>query len=62
MRWAITSSQSIFRGADVSLFRRLRDQMPQDGRQTLSVNFRSQPAILDFANAYEARAMPDYER
>lgn len=50
-----------FRGADVSLFRRLRDRVPHQGRQTLSVNFRSQPAILDFANALMAHALPDYE-
>jgi ATP-dependent helicase/nuclease subunit A len=46
-------SQSIyrFRGADVQLFQELRSRMPFDGRLQLTLNFRSQPAILDFANA-----------
>jgi ATP-dependent helicase/nuclease subunit A len=46
-------SQSIyrFRGADVSLFQGLRWRMPHEGRLGLTVNFRSQPAILDFTNA-----------
>jgi ATP-dependent helicase/nuclease subunit A len=46
-------AQSIyrFRGADVSLFQALRRRMPHEGRLGLTRNFRSQPAILDFANA-----------
>jgi ATP-dependent helicase/nuclease subunit A len=46
-------SQSIyrFRGAEVRLFRRLRQRVPHEGRRGLTVNFRSQPAILDFVNA-----------
>ena len=40
-----------FRGADPHVFRRLRDETPATGRQTLSLNFRSQPAILSFVNA-----------
>jgi ATP-dependent helicase/nuclease subunit A len=57
------AKQSIyrFRGADVHLFRRLRRQVPHEGRLGLTVNFRSQPAILDFANALLARRLEDYE-
>ncbi|HJT77651.1 MAG TPA: UvrD-helicase domain-containing protein, partial [Gemmataceae bacterium] len=50
-----------FRGANVRLFRDLRDQVPHEGRQGLTVNFRSQPAILDFANALLGRDMEAYE-
>jgi ATP-dependent helicase/nuclease subunit A len=50
-----------FRGADVSLFQDLRQRVPHDGRQGLTVNFRSQPAILDFANALLGEALEDYE-
>jgi ATP-dependent helicase/nuclease subunit A len=57
-------SQSIyrFRGADVHLFRSLRRQVPHDGRLGLTRNFRSQPAVLDFANALLGRRLEDYER
>jgi ATP-dependent helicase/nuclease subunit A len=46
-------SQSIyrFRGADVQQFQELRRRMPPEGQLGLTVNFRSQPAILDFVNA-----------
>ncbi|MEX0977714.1 MAG: UvrD-helicase domain-containing protein [Pirellulales bacterium] len=40
-----------FRGADPHVFRRLRQRTPPEGRQSLSLNFRSQPAILNFVNA-----------
>jgi ATP-dependent helicase/nuclease subunit A len=50
-----------FRGADVSLFRALRGRVPEKGRLDLSVNFRSQPAVLDFVNALLGTRMPDYE-
>jgi ATP-dependent helicase/nuclease subunit A len=50
-----------FRGADVSLFQNLRQRVPHDGRQGLTVNFRSQPAILDFANALLGEALESYE-
>jgi ATP-dependent helicase/nuclease subunit A len=50
-----------FRGADVSLFQDLRRRVPHDGRQGLTVNFRSQPAILDFANALLGQALESYE-
>jgi ATP-dependent helicase/nuclease subunit A len=46
-------AQSIyrFRGADVQLFQDLKRRMPHEGRLGLTLNFRSQPAILDFVNA-----------
>jgi ATP-dependent helicase/nuclease subunit A len=50
-----------FRGADVTLFQELRRRVPLDGRQGLNVNFRSQPAILDFANALLGQALESYE-
>jgi ATP-dependent helicase/nuclease subunit A len=50
-----------FRGADASLFRRLRQSMPHDGRLGLTVNFRSQPAILHFVNALFSRHIAEYE-
>lgn len=40
-----------FRGARPDVFRKLQDDTPSDGRLPLSLNFRSQPAILDFVNA-----------
>jgi ATP-dependent helicase/nuclease subunit A len=57
------AKQSIyrFRGAEVALFQGLRQAVPADGRQELSVNFRSQPALLHFTNALLGRHMPDYE-
>jgi ATP-dependent helicase/nuclease subunit A len=39
-----------FRGADPHVFRSLRDRTPEQGRQKLTLNFRSQPAILQFVN------------
>jgi len=51
-----------FRGADPRVFRRLRQSMPEKGRLPLSLNFRSQPAILDFVNALFCDDLgPDYE-
>ena len=57
------ANQSIyrFRGADVSLFQSLRQAVAHTGRLGLSVNFRSQPAILDFANALVGHRLADYE-
>lgn len=57
------AKQSIyrFRGAEVALYNQLRDRVPDEGRQSLTTNFRSQPAILDFVNALVGPAMPDYE-
>ncbi len=57
------ANQSIyrFRGADVDLFTNLRKQMSQGGQLSLTVNYRSQPAILHFVNALLCRDMPGYE-
>jgi ATP-dependent helicase/nuclease subunit A len=56
-------SQSVyrFRGADVHLFRQLRASMADAGRLGLTLNFRSQPQILHFANALFARRLTEYE-
>ncbi len=40
-----------FRGADPHVFQELRRSTPAEGRLPLSLNFRSQPAILHFVNA-----------
>ena len=40
-----------FRGADPDVFRELRQEIPAAGRLPLSLNFRSQPAVLEFINA-----------
>jgi ATP-dependent helicase/nuclease subunit A len=40
-----------FRGAKPHVFRQLREQTPAAGQLSLTLNFRSQPAILDFVNA-----------
>ena len=51
-----------FRGADPTVFRQLRDEIPSAGRMPLSVNFRSRPAILDFVNALFCEELgQDYE-
>ncbi len=50
-----------FRGADPNVFRRLREEIPPAGRLPLSLNFRSQPAILDFVNALFCGEFPEYE-
>jgi ATP-dependent helicase/nuclease subunit A len=50
-----------FRGADVTLFQRLRREVPVSGRLDLTKNFRSQPAILNFTNAMFGHRMTDYE-
>jgi ATP-dependent helicase/nuclease subunit A len=57
------AKQSIymFRGADVSLFEKLRAGVPEDGRLSLTRNYRSQPAILHFVNALCGKRFPDYE-
>ncbi len=51
-----------FRGADVQQFQKLRLSMPHDGRLGLTRNFRSQPAILHFANALFAGRLQDYDQ
>ena len=51
-----------FRGADPHVFRQLREEIPPGGRLPLSLNFRSQPAVLEFVNALFCEALgPDYE-
>lgn len=51
-----------FRGADPQVFRQLREEIPTEGRLPLSLNFRSQPAVLDFVNALFCDALgPGYE-
>ena len=40
-----------FRGADPGVFQQLRQEIPAAGRLPLSLNFRSQPAVLEFINA-----------
>ena len=51
-----------FRGADPHVFRQLRNEIPPKGRLPLTLNFRSQPAILHFVNALFCDAMgSDYE-
>ena len=46
-----------FRGADPSVFRRLQQETPPAGQMPLSMNFRSQPAILHFVNALFCEAL-----
>ncbi len=51
-----------FRGADPRVFRSLRDEIPAQGRLPLTLNFRSQPAVIEFVNALFCREMgPEYE-
>lgn len=50
-----------FRGADVGLFRELRDAVPVDGRLSLSRNYRSRPGVISFVNAAFALRLSGYE-
>ncbi len=50
-----------FRGADPRVFHSLREEIPQEGRLPLSLNFRSQPAVLDFVNALFCREFSEFE-
>ena len=50
-----------FRGAEVGLFQGLRDDVAAEGRLGLTLNFRSQPAVLHFVNALFSKRVPDYE-
>jgi ATP-dependent helicase/nuclease subunit A len=56
-------NQSIyrFRGAEVRLFQDLRNQIDHEGRQYLTLNFRSLPGTLDFTNALLGHRLADYE-
>lgn len=53
------AKQSIyrFRRADPGVFHALRNEIPEPGRLPLSVNFRSQPQILNFVNCLFAPSM-----
>ena len=55
------AKQSIyrFRRADPGVFAKLRQEIPERGRLPLNVNFRSQPAVLNFVNHLFAAAMGD---
>jgi ATP-dependent helicase/nuclease subunit A len=55
--------QSIYRfnGAQPVVSTRLRESLPPAGRLSLTTNFRSQPAVLDFVNAVFVDAFADYE-
>lgn len=50
-----------FRGAKPAVFHELRGNLPGGGRLTLSHNFRSQPAILEFVNTLFADEFEDEE-
>lgn len=50
-----------FRRADPTVFSRMSDELPALGRLPLNVNFRSQPAVLNFVNHLFAPAMEGYE-
>ena len=50
-----------FRGAEVQLFRKLRESVAKEGRLGLTRNYRSQPGVLKFVNALFAKRIPDYE-
>lgn len=51
-----------FRRAEPRVFHELRQELPEAGRLSLSMNFRSQPAILNFVNAlFEDVLGPAYE-
>lgn len=50
-----------FRGAKPHVFSELRSETPESGRLSLSRNFRSQPAIINFVNALFADELADYE-
>ncbi|NQU24896.1 MAG: PD-(D/E)XK nuclease family protein, partial [Candidatus Nealsonbacteria bacterium] len=51
-----------FRGAEPHVFERLCEKIPAAGRLPLSLNFRSQPAVLDFVNALFCEDLgPQYE-
>ena len=50
-----------FRGAEVELFRKLRQAAHPDGRQGLTRNYRSRPGVIRFVNALFSKRVPDYE-
>ncbi|MFV2067241.1 MAG: UvrD-helicase domain-containing protein, partial [Pirellulales bacterium] len=51
-----------FRGADPRVFRELEQEIPPVGRLPLSLNFRSQPAVLQFVNTlFQDVFAPQYQ-
>ncbi len=50
-----------FRRADPTVFSTMSNEIPASGRLPLNVNFRSQPAVLNFVNHLFAPAMENYE-
>ena len=50
-----------FRRADPTVFATMSDELPPSGRLLLNVNFRSQPAVLNFVNHLFAPSMKGYE-
>ena len=50
-----------FRGADPDVFKQLSGEIPAAGQLPLSLNFRSQPAVLDFVNALFGGEFAEYE-
>ena len=50
-----------FRRADPTVFATMSDELPPSGRLPLNVNFRSQPAVLNFVNHLFSSAMEAYE-
>jgi ATP-dependent helicase/nuclease subunit A len=51
-----------FRGADPKVFNDLRMEIPPSGRLPLTLNFRSQPAVIEFVNALFTKDMgPEYD-
>ncbi len=50
-----------FRRADPTVFSTMSNEIPASGRLPLNVNFRSQPAVLNFVNHLFAPAMEHYE-
>lgn len=50
-----------FRRADPQVFHQLRGELPETGQLSLTRNFRSQPAILNFVNVLFATEFPQYE-
>ncbi len=50
-----------FRRADPEVFTNLRSELKKEAQLPLSINFRSQPAILNFVNALFAAEMEEYE-
>ncbi|WP_010586739.1 UvrD-helicase domain-containing protein [Schlesneria paludicola] len=50
-----------FRRADPTVFATMSAELPAAGRLPLNINFRSQPAVLNFVNQMFASAMEGYE-